>query len=89
MATPWAPPPTFTAALCRTPTKINAPAAQKLTPLQSAQLQAAKQLSDVYRINKCTRDIQQFLLKLVEEHGSPRLAGMMRTVCVCLSHVGY
>lgn len=56
----------FTATLCR-------------TPQQSAQLQAAKQLSDVYRINKCTPDICQFLLKLVEQHGSLAVA---HGVCV-------
>jgi hypothetical protein len=69
------------------PTKVNAAVVENLTPQQSAQLQAAKQLSAVYKLNKCTPDIYQFLLKLVEQHGS--LAGMLRTVSVPLSHVGY
>jgi hypothetical protein len=73
--------------MCRTPTKINAAVVKNLTPQQSAQLQAAKQLSAVYKLNKCTPDIYQFLLKLVEQHGS--LAGMLRTASVPLSHVGY
>ena len=74
-------------ALCRTPSKINATVVEKLTPQQSAQLQAAKRLSDVYMLNKCTPDIHEFLMQLVEQQGS--VAGMLRTVCVCLSHVGY